>query len=229
MAAPRLDYVFRDPRLLAQALRHRSYSADHNERLEFLGDGVLNCVIAHALYRRFPDMPEGDLSRFRATLVNQRRLAELAEGIGMGDALLLGEGERRSGGRGRPSILADGLEALFGAVFLDGGYAAAEAVITGLFTPVLDGLDPTVSGKDPKTQLQEHLQARKLALPQYQIVATSGRDHEQQFEVTCRLPGCERDFNGRGPSRRTAEQVAARAAIAWLESGGAMSDGRGEP
>jgi ribonuclease-3 len=208
--AQRLGYDFRDPSLLRQALTHRSFGALHNERLEFLGDSVLNCVIARRLYEVFADLPEGDLSRLRAHLVNQQSLAALGREIGLGDAVLLGEGEARSGGRGRPSILANALEALLGAIFLDGGFAAAEAAILRLYAGVFSGLDPRALGKDPKTRLQEFLQGRRIPLPRYNVVATRGEAHDQQFQVECLVPELNIRAVGEGASRRAAEQEAAR-------------------
>jgi ribonuclease-3 len=208
-----LGYVFGDRRLLEQALTHRSYGAPHNERLEFLGDSVLNCVIAQALYERFGAIREGDLSRLRANLVRQESLAEIARGIALGDRLRLGEGELKSGGGRRPSILADALEALFGAVFVDGGFEAARQTILKLYAPVLANLDPQRTGKDAKTALQEFLQGRRMSLPQYHLKATRGEAHAQEFEVECLIPELGISAIGRGSSRRAAEQEAARRAF----------------
>jgi ribonuclease-3 len=208
----RLGYRFRDPRLLRQALTHRSYGAPHNERLEFLGDGVLNCVIAWLLFQRFPGLPEGHLSRLRANLVNQDSLSRLALSLDLGEQLLLGEGELKSGGFRRPSILADALEAVLGAVFLDGRFEAAAAVVERLYDPLLAELDPRAQGKDPKTLLQELLQARRLPLPRYNVVSVLGEAHEQHFHVECLIPELGIRTEGEGPSRRSAEQSAARAA-----------------
>jgi len=200
------------PELLRQALTHRSHSTLHNERLEFLGDGVLNCVIAALLYERFPNMPEGHLSRLRANLVNQESLSRIAMSLQLGGELRLGEGELKSGGFRRPSILADALEAVTGAIFLDGGYDAAATVLNRIFDPLLSELDPKTEGKDPKTLLQELLQGRRLALPQYTVVSVHGEAHEQQFHVECVIPELEIRTSGSGPSRRSAEQSAARLA-----------------
>lgn len=208
--AQRLGYDFRDSSLLRQALTHRSFGATHNERLEFLGDSVLNCVIARRLYDDFPDLPEGDLSRLRAHLVNQQKLAALGREIGLGDAVLLGEGEMRSRGRERPSILANSLEALLGAVLLDGGFGAAEAVIQRLYAGAFHNLDPQALGKDPKTRLQEFLQGRRIPLPRYSVVTTRGEAHDQQFQVECLIPELKIRAVGEGTSRRAAEQEAAR-------------------
>lgn len=208
-----IGYVFGSRSILDQALTHRSFGASHNERLEFLGDSVLNCVIAQALYERFSEVREGDLSRLRANLVRQETLAEIAQRLGLGGQLRLGEGELKSGGFRRPSILADALEALFGAVFVDGGFEQARKTILMLYEPFLAHLDPRHSGKDAKTALQEFLQGRRLALPQYQLRATRGEAHAQEFEVECLIPELGISTIGRGPSRRAAEQEAARRAF----------------
>ena len=208
-----IGYAFENRELLKQALTHRSFGSAHNERLEFLGDSVLNCVVAQALYERFHDIREGDLSRLRANLVRQETLAEIAMGLRLGDRLHLGEGELKSGGFRRPSILADGLEALFGAIFVEGGFERARQTILQLYAPYLAGLDPQHSGKDAKTTLQEFLQGRRLALPQYQLRATRGEAHAQEFEVECQIPDLGISATGRGPSRRAAEQEAARRAF----------------
>lgn len=214
----RIRYRFSRPELLAQALTHRSHSAPHNERLEFLGDSVLNCVVAAELFGRFGALPEGDLSRLRAHLVREEALHQVAQTLGLGDHLRLGEGELRSGGFARPSILADALEALIGAIFLDGGFAAAQGTIVRLYGPLLAGLDPETLEKDPKTLLQELLQARKIALPQYSVVATRGAAHSQSFEVECLIPELSVRTTGSGSSRRTAEQEAALRAFAQIRS-----------
>src|SRR5437870_11528067 len=169
-----LGYIFRRPALLRQALTHRSFGADHNERLEFVGDSVLNCAIAVTLYERFPQIPEGDLSRVRANLVNRDTLHRLADGLALGTMIRLGEGEQRSGGAKRPSILADALEAVFGAIFIDGGFDAAYQVIARVFGDELEHLDPSTLGKDPKTRLQEWLQARRIAVPEYVVIQIAG-------------------------------------------------------
>ena len=209
-----IDHAFRDPDLLRQALTHRSFGTPHNERLEFVGDAVLNCVIALALYRRFPDIPEGDLSRVRAHLVNRETLARLARSLGLGASMRLGEGEQRSGGADRASILADALEAVFGAVVVDAGFAAAEGVINGVFGDLLRDADPRTLGKDPKTRLQEWLQSQRLPVPEYAIVATTGEAHAQQFAVECRIPSMSIVTSGSGSSRRIAEQDAVERALA---------------
>jgi ribonuclease-3 len=208
----RIGYPFTDIELLRRALTHRSYGAYHNERLEFLGDSVVNCVVALELYDRFPRLTEGELSRLRANIVNQPSLAAAAQRLGFGEHLLLGEGELRSGGARRPSMLADSVEAVVGAVFLDGGFDRARAVVRTLLGEVIDTIDPATSGKDPKTLLQEYLQARKLALPQYAVVATRGEAHEQHFQVECVIAELGVRSLGEGASRRSAEQEAARQA-----------------
>lgn len=207
-----LPYSFRRPELLTHALTHRSFGASHNERLEFVGDAVLNCVIGLVLFDRFPALPEGDLSRMRASLVNQDALARVARQLHLGDEIRLGEGELKSGGADRASILADALEAVFGAVFVDGGFDAAHGVILACYGDVLDSADPTALGKDPKTWLQEWLQARKLAVPEYVVIATTGEAHAQAFDVECRIPVLGIVAKGQGASRRAAEQAAAEEA-----------------
>jgi len=209
----RVGYDFSRPELLTQALTHRSHGAPHNERLEFLGDSILNCVVASELFQRFGDLPEGDLSRLRAHLVRQEALHHLAQNLGLGEYLRLGEGELKSGGFARPSILADAFEALVGAIFLDGGFGAARDAVRRLYEPLLADLDPRALVKDPKTLLQELLQARKIALPQYSVLATRGVAHAQNFEVECLIPQLSVRTTGRGSSRRTAEQEAAMRAF----------------
>jgi ribonuclease-3 len=208
-----LGYAFRKEGLLRQALTHRSFSSQHNERLEFLGDSVLNCTIAKALYDAFPELPEGTLSRMRANLVKQDTLAEIATRLKLGEYMLLGEGELKSGGFRRPSMLADTLESIFGAVFLDAGFEAAQAVVLHLFEPVIAGIDPNVSGKDAKTQLQEWLQGKRHALPNYQLTGTLGEAHDQVFVVACNIPALGITTQGQGRSRRAAEQEAALAVL----------------
>ncbi len=208
----KLGHRFSHPALLKEALTHRSHSAVHNERLEFLGDSVLNCAIADALFRRFPQLSEGELSRLRAALVNKNVLHDIALTLDLGDAILLGEGELKSGGHRRPSILADALEALIGAVFVDAGFSLAAGAITRLFATHLDQLDPTRIAKDHKTRLQEYLQGRKLAVPKYDIVETCGEAHEQTFRVVCNIAGLRVQVEGVGASRKLAEQDAAETA-----------------
>lgn len=210
--AARLGHRFQQPVLLRQALTHRSYSGVNYERLEFLGDSVLNCVVAGLLYARFPKLPEGDLSRLRSHLVKESSLNELAVELDLGSHLLLGEGESRSGGARRPSVLADALEALIGAVYLDGGFVAAELVVASLYQNRLTGLDPQSLGKDPKTLLQEYLQGRKIALPHYAVVSTEGEAHCQTFRVECSIPALSVITQGEAGSRRAAEQLAAQSA-----------------
>ncbi len=210
----RLGYAFNRPELLLQALTHRSHGAAHNERLEFVGDSVLNCVIAVALYRRFAQMPEGELSRLRASLVNRETLARLAAALAIGDAMKLGEGEQRSGGAARPSMLADALEAVFGAVFVDGGFEAARTVIENVYATELAQVDPAALGKDPKTRLQEWLQARRMPVPVYAVAGIAGEAHAQTFTVECTIASLGVVATGTGPSRRAAEQDAARGAYA---------------
>jgi len=209
----RLGYTFRDTGLLQQALTHRSHSALHNERLEFLGDSILNCVVASILYERFTGLDEGDLSRLRANLVKQQSLFEIAQKLELSQFLRLGEGELKSGGFRRPSILADTLEALLGAIFLDSGFDAARDVIRAFYIPLLDTVDPATLGKDAKTLLQEFLQSKKISLPTYNVVATHGAAHSQEFEVECLVPKLNVQVFGRGGSRRAAEQAAARLAL----------------
>lgn len=216
--ARRLGHPFADPTLLQVALTHRSHSVPNNERLEFLGDGLLNCVIAQALYERFPDLPEGDLSRLRANLVRQDALHGLAAGLQLGNMLRLGEGELKSGGHQRPSILADALEAIFGAIFRDAGYDAARRVILDLYAPLLSDLKPGAAQKDPKTRLQEWLQGRRKPLPRYRLLEASGAAHAQRFEVVCEIDQPALRTTGHGPSRRLAEQMAAEHALKALEA-----------
>ncbi|MEO8003538.1 MAG: ribonuclease III [Betaproteobacteria bacterium] len=208
----RLGYRFSNAALLKQALTHRSHGVPHNERLEFLGDGLLNFVVARLLFQHFTGLPEGDLSRLRAGLVNQQALSELAVALDLGAHLRMGEGELKSGGFRRPSILADAFEALVGALYLDGGFAVAEQVLGAQFAPLLANIDPGSTEKDPKTRLQEYLQGRKLALPQYSILSIAGEAHEQFFRVECAIGQLSVRAQGEGASRRAAEQEAARQA-----------------
>lgn len=208
----RIGHRFQDSGLLRRALTHRSFGAVHNERLEFLGDSVVNCAIALELFEKFPELSEGELSRLRANLVNQQALHRIAIELRLGEHLLLGEGELKSGGASRPSILADSVEALIGATMLDGGFNAAQTVVRRLFAGDLAAIDPTVSGKDAKTMLQELAQGRGMALPAYTLLATRGHAHAQTFEVQCVLEGCGIRTEGEGNSRRAAEQDAARKA-----------------
>jgi ribonuclease-3 len=211
-----LGYRFEAPELLRQALTHRSAGQPNNERLEFLGDSILNCVVAIALFERYGDLKEGDLSRLRASLVSQEGLYRVALDLDLGEQLRLGEGEMKSGGFRRPSILADALEAVFAAVFLDGGFEAAKGVVDRLYAPALDELDPRTALKDPKTALQEFMQARKLPLPSYVTVNVRGEAHAQEFEVICVIEQYGLRTTGTGPSRRAAEQQSAQCALEQL-------------
>jgi ribonuclease-3 len=214
----RLQHSFSDARLLARAVTHRSHSSDHNERLEFLGDSVLNLAVAALLFRKLDKLPEGELSRVRANLVKQETLHQLAVELGLPDVLQLGEGESRSGGHRRPSILADALEALIGAVHLDAGYGAAEALVHRLFEQVDITPQMPAAAKDPKTELQEWLQGRKMKLPVYRVAATLGAAHKQTFDVECEVAECGVLERGIGASRRAGEQAAAAAALMALKS-----------
>ena len=209
----RLQYKFSSSELLQQAVTHRSHGVVHNERLEFLGDSVLNCVVAQLLFLKYGRLDEGDLSRIRANLVKQSSLSEIAERLDLSEFLRLGEGEMKSGGFRRPSILADTMEAVFGAVFVDGGFEGAREVIGRLFEPVLKQVDPKTLGKDAKTLLQEYLQAKRLPLPVYKVVETRGAAHNQEFEVECTIPKLDVGVRGSGRSRRGAEQSAAKHAL----------------
>jgi ribonuclease-3 len=212
----RLGYTFRDPALLRRAITHRSHAADHNERLEFIGDSLLNCVVAILLFERLPGLPEGDLSRLRAGLVNQSALFEIAQALELGDELLLGEGELKSGGFRRPSILADGFEALLGAIFLDSGFAEVRRVVEALVAGRIDRAGEAPPAKDPKTALQESLQGRRLPLPRYLVVAVGGEAHRQVFRVECRVDELGLAAVGEGASRRAAEQQAAEAVLGLI-------------
>lgn len=213
----RLGHRFSAPRLLEQALTHRSHGADNNERLEFLGDGVLGCAVADELYARFPQLSEGKLTRLRASLVREEALASTARELGLAEHLRLGEGELAAGPEPRPSILADALEAVFGAVFLDGGYEAAREALLAVFGRELDQLDPERPGKDAKTELQELAQARRLKLPEYRVTSVRGEAHRQFFEVECTVPGLGLRATGSGTSRQRAEQQAAKNLLEQLE------------
>ena len=212
----RLGYIFRDAALLARALTHRSRSSRNYERLEFLGDSILSFVIADVLYDRFPQLSEGELTRLRATLVRRETLAALARELDLGDCLDLGGGELKSGGFDRDSILADGLEAVFGAVYKDGGIETVREVVLRLYQPILDSIDPSSILKDPKTRLQEFLQRKSLATPIYNVLEVSGEPHQQHFVVECRVPGMTEAVRGEGSSRRYAEQAAAMRACELL-------------
>lgn len=214
----RLGYEPHDLALFRAALTHRSAPGANNERLEFLGDAVVNLLIAHRLYQAFPLATEGELSRLRARLVSREPLAEIAVSLGLGETLQLGPGELRSGGFRRQSILADALEALCGAIFLDGGLGAAEPIIARLFTERIAGLPSPEALKDPKTRLQEYLQSRSLTLPRYLILGIEGEDHAQTFRVSCEVPGLALRVEGAGSSRRRAEQQAAQAMLEAIEA-----------
>lgn len=216
-----IAYRFQDPKLLEQALSHKSFSAQNNERLEFLGDAVLNFIISAYLYEHFPGFTEGELSRTRANLVKGETLAMIAREFSLGSALRLGSGELKSGGFKRSSILADVLEAIIGAVYLEGGWVKARQVVLTFFhsrlnLEALEGLE-----KDPKTLLQEYLQAQKMALPDYQVIKTQGKEHDQIFTVRCEVSELSIGSDGEGKNRRQAEQVAARKVYQKLKKAGA--------
>lgn len=212
-----LGYQFSDADLLQQALTHRSAAPQHNERLEFLGDSVLGIIISEALYERFPKIDEGDLSRMRATLVCGRSLAKLAQRFKLGAHLVLGPGELKSGGFRRESILADGVEAILGAMYLESDLATCRKVVLHWFEKDLATIKPGAGHKDPKTRLQEYLQGRQEPLPDYEVIATQGQAHNQQFTVSCKVTGLPQPVTGSGTSRRKAEQHAATQALAQLQ------------
>ncbi|HET8709835.1 MAG TPA: ribonuclease III [Spongiibacteraceae bacterium] len=213
----RLGHSFQTIALAEQAFTHRSYGACHNERLEFLGDSIVNFVIAEALFERFPTTREGELTRMRATLIRTETLAAIARELELGDAIRLGSGEMKSGGKRRESILADTLEALIGAIYLDAGADVCRQRVLAWFDQRLQQIAPGESHKDPKTRLQEWLQARKRDLPVYTLAATHGEEHNQQFDVICSIPSVPQQFTGSGSSRRAAEQMAAQNAVEFLE------------
>ena len=214
----RLEHVFTQPKLLVQALTHRSFSSDHNERIEFLGDSVLNLAVASLLYEQLSELPEGDLSRVRANLVKQDTLHQVAVSLGLPDMLRLGEGGAKSGGQKRPSILADAVEALIGAVYLDAGFDIAASLVRRLFKDVEINARMPAIGKDPKTELQEWLQGRKMNLPIYRVVGTQGAAHKQIFDVECEIVEYRRAERGVGGSRRAGEQAAAIAMLAFVKT-----------
>ncbi|KQU74880.1 MULTISPECIES: ribonuclease III [unclassified Rhizobacter] len=214
----RLGYRFTQPDLLTRAVTHRSFGADHNERLEFLGDVVLSLAISDLLFERFAGSDEGDLTRVRAHLVREDTLHKVAVLIGLPEVLRLSEGEARGGGAQRPSILADALEAVIGAAYRDGGFEAAQALVQRLFGEVIETTDLDNWSKDAKTELQEWLQARRLPVPAYRIVATRGQAHAQTFEVECAVPALALTETGEGRSRRAAEQEAARGMLVALKA-----------
>jgi ribonuclease-3 len=212
-----IDYRFTDPQLLQDALTHRSMGARNNERLEFLGDSVLGLIISARLFELRPDAPEGDLSRMRARLVRGVSLAEIASEISLGKQLKLGEGELKSGGFGRASILTDAFEALLGAIFLDGGFKASRQVIIDLFDPLIENLPDIEDLKDSKTRLQEWLQARSRPLPEYKLQREEGADHAKKFYVTCKIPDDRTGVEASGNSVRKAEQAAAKRVLYLIE------------
>ena len=212
----RLEHSFTHPELIVQALTHRSHGANHNERLEFLGDSVLNLAVSQMLFKALANLPEGDLSRVRANLVKQDTLHKLALDLGLSGLIKLGEGELKSGGQKRPSILADALEAVIGAVFVDAGYAPAEALVFRLFDQVSINPAMPAAAKDPKTELQEWLQARRLKLPIYRVAGTTGAAHQQTFDVECEVVELNVSQRGIGESKRAGEQAAAKAMLDWL-------------
>ncbi|WP_395702983.1 ribonuclease III [Aquabacterium sp.] len=214
----RLGRRFNDPRLLQRALTHRSFSADHNERLEFLGDAVLNLAVSSLLFERFAGSDEGDLTRVRAHLVREDSLHRAALTLGLPEVLRLSDGEARGGGAQRPSILADAVEAVIGATYLDGGFEPAAQLVRQLFGELISGTEADSWSKDAKTELQEWLQARKLPVPTYRIVATRGQAHAQTFDVECAAPALGVAEQGEGRSRRAAEQEAARRLLAKLKA-----------
>lgn len=216
----RLGHEFVSPRLLERALTHRSFSSDHNERLEFLGDSVLSLAVSGLLFEKLNQLPEGDLSRVRANLVKQDTLHHMAVALGLSNGLRLGDGEKRSGGHKRPSILADALEAVIGAVYLDAGFDVAAALVRRLYSGTELSAQMSAMGKDPKTDLQEWLQGRKMKLPQYRVVATLGEAHRQTFDVECSVEELRRSERGIGASRRAGEQAAAAAMLQYLRESG---------
>jgi ribonuclease III len=209
----KLGYEFRQQNLITQALTHRSFGLANNERFEFLGDSILNCVVASMLFDQYSKLDEGDLSRLRSNLVKQQTLYEIAQNLSLGTIMKMGDGEQKSGGQRRPSMLADCVEAIFGAVFLDAGFDVAASVIKRQYEPILRSMNPNTLGKDAKTLLQEHLQGRKIPLPVYAVVATYGAAHNQMFEVECSIPKLDVKVLGSGGSRRAAEQAAAKTAL----------------
>ncbi len=214
----KLNYSFLSDKLIRQALTHRSFGPENNERLEFLGDSLLNCIVAEFLFQRFASLPEGDLSRIRANLVRQDSLHQIALELGLGDLLNLGEGELRSGGHQRPSILADTVEAIFGAIFLESGFACVRAVIQHLYRKQLEAINIDKPQKDPKTRLQEWLQGKRKSLPRYRVLSATGAAHEQRFEVVCELDNPAIRTTGMGSSRRLAEQAAAENALKVIQA-----------
>ena len=215
-----IGYTFNNEALLEQALTHRSAAKQHNERLEFLGDAVLGMIVGETLFRRFPNVPEGKLTRMRSTLVKGETLAELAKETSVGELLNLGPGELKSGGHRRSSILADAVEAILGAIYLDSGMDEVRGVIDRLWESRIEKLDPNAHPKDSKTRLQEFLQGRKLPLPTYEVLSISGKDHAQTFEVSCAVESLAKPVVASGNSRRKAEQEAARLTLEKLDDNG---------
>jgi len=212
-----LKYHFNDKSLLELALTHRSFQGKNNERLEFLGDSILNFIIAESLFKEFNLLPEGDLSRLRSQLVKSATLSEIGITLSLGDYLILGEGELKSSGWRRPSILADSVEAIIGAVFIDGGISSANKLITGWYQERLEAINPNDIQKDSKSVLQELLQAKKIPLPEYNIVSIDGEAHNQHFKVSCSIPKLGLSIEGEGTSRKVAEQSAAEESIKKLK------------
>ena len=213
-----LKYHFNDKSLLELALTHRSFQGKNNERLEFLGDSILNFIIAELLFKEFKLLPEGDLSRLRSQLVKSATLSEIGIALNLGDYLILGEGELKSSGWRRPSILADSVEAIIGAVFIDGGISSANKLITGWYQERLDAINPNDIQKDSKSVLQELLQAKKIPLPEYNVVSVEGEAHNQHFKVSCSIPKLGLSIEGEGASRKVAEQSAAEESIKKLKN-----------
>jgi ribonuclease-3 len=212
-----LKYQFNDKGLLELALTHRSFQGKNNERLEFLGDSILNFIIAESLFKEFNLLPEGDLSRLRSQLVKSATLSEIGIDLNLGDYLILGEGELKSSGWRRPSILADSVEAIIGAVFIDGGISSANKLITGWYQERLEAINPNNIQKDAKSVLQELLQAKKIPLPEYSVVSIEGEAHNQHFKVSCSIPNLGLSIEGEGASRKVAEQNAAEESIKKLK------------
>lgn len=214
----KLGYQFSNLKLLKMALTHRSRETENNERLEFLGDAIINLIIAEALYIQFPFAQEGELSRWRASLINRTALGNLARSFNLGQFLILGPGELKSGGGQRDSILSCGMEAIIGAIYLDGGFNTVKNSVLKWYQPLLQTLSDSANHKDPKTKLQEYLQGKKIALPQYNVESIKGEAHQQQFMVVCRIEGFSHKTTGEGTSRRRAEQDAAEKMLRYLEN-----------
>lgn len=213
----KLNYSFKDVQLLNRALTHRSYSSTHNERLEFLGDSILNFSVASILFKKLKDQAEGDLTRIRASYVNQDTLAKIAQNLELPDLIHLGEGELKSGGFRRPSILADAVEAIFGAIYIDSGIHEAQKVVESIYEPLMKDVDFSTLGRDSKTLLQEFVQAKKVPLPTYKVLNISGAAHDQEFEVECSVELYDISAQAVGSSRRSAEQAAATIVLEKLK------------